>query len=153
MVKDDFTIHCEFKTTSASIGWEGSGWETGWWNGLGLVDGEMHGVQNDFGLSIAKGRVMFGIGNPATTIITSTTYNDDNWHTIVASRERSSGTINLWADGVHQGAKIGNTNSLDAPPNIDIGRIRTGTYYFVGSIRNVLIYDEVFTPANLPYQA
>ena len=39
-----------------------------WFNGAGLVDGEVAGVTNDFGVTLLNGKIAFGVGNLDTTL-------------------------------------------------------------------------------------
>ena len=63
-VQDDFTLSFWVNTTSAGSG------SVHWYQGIGLLDGEVGGVTNDFGTALmAGGRVGFGVGNPDITLI------------------------------------------------------------------------------------
>ena len=46
-----------------------------WYNGNGMVDGEVGGVTNDFGVSYLNSKVAFGVGNGDTTIQSTSTIN------------------------------------------------------------------------------
>src|SRR5512138_1360714 len=61
-VSADFTIECWFRSTKTA------GTDAHWYQGLGLVDGEVGGAANDFGLSFGNGKALFGTGSPDTTI-------------------------------------------------------------------------------------
>jgi hypothetical protein len=53
-----------------------------WWSGEGLVDGEVAGGMDDFGISLAGNGAAFGVGNPDTTITSTSAVNDGQWHTL-----------------------------------------------------------------------
>ena len=139
-VQDDFTLSCWFQTNS-TFGTAGQ-----WYQGLGLVDSEVGGVTNDFGLTIGAGKLMLGIGNPDQTLISPNSYNDGVWHYAVGTRNRSSGDVKLYADGnlVNSSTFI-NVNSLTTPPNLTIGSLQTITSYYGGNISNVQVYSRVLT--------
>ena len=144
-VQDDFTLSCWFKTSqSASF----SGFPQ-WYGGCGLVDGEVANVVNDFGLTMGSGKVLFGVGNPDTTITSSLTYNDNIWHQATATRIRSTGVITLYVDGIQVATATGGTNSLTAPPGLRIGSIQTGVQFFSGSIASVQIHNRALSAAEV----
>lgn len=81
-----------------------------WYHGCGLVDGEVSGVTNDFGLSIGDGRVLFGVGGPTAagddtdpTITSDTSIADGEWHTVLATRDGPE--IALYVDGREVGRR------------------------------------------------
>jgi hypothetical protein len=137
-VENDFSIEVWFRTSSlgGSVGI--------WANGFGLVDGEVSGVSNDFGISIGNGYIAFGVGNPDTTIYSATRYNDNLWHHVVATRQKSTGIISLYIDNVLIGQRTAtNTNTLSAPANLAIGRLQSGVGYLSCDVANVKIYNKV----------
>jgi hypothetical protein len=141
IVQDDFTLSCWFKTSQSS---SFSGFPQ-WYGGIGLIDGEVAGTANDFGLSIGSGKVLFGVGNPDTTITSSLTYNDNRWHQATATRIKSTGVIILYIDGVQVASAIGGTNSLTAATSLRIGSIQTDIQFFSGSIASVQIYNQALS--------
>jgi hypothetical protein len=139
-VQDDFTLSCWFQTNS-TFGAAGS-----WWQGMGLVDGEVAGGANDFGLTIGAGKLMFGIGSPDQTLISPNSYNDGVWHYVVGTRNRSSGDVKLYADGnLVNSSTFTNVGSLTSPPNLTIGSLQTISSYYGGNISNVQVYNRVLT--------
>lgn len=147
-VEDDFTIAFEFRTRSG-----GGRPSCHWFGGSGLVDTESSSVAaavvrrpveaSDFGVSVADGRVMFGVGRPDATVASGRRYNDGQWHAVVARRHRASGVLQLEVDGILEDSKIGSTQSLDASPFLDIGRNARGKNYFRGELRHVFVLREV----------
>jgi len=144
-VADDFSIECWFRST------QGIGTGTSWSQGAGLVDGDAAGTANDFGVSLrSDGKVVAGVGNPDTSIVSSSGgYDDDNWHHAVFTRKKSTGAIRLYVDGVSAGTATGNTLSLNASTNLSLGRIATGTGYFAGTLDDVAIYNAELTAADV----
>lgn len=135
-VQDDFTLMCFIKSTDDPP--NGSQWH----QGNGLIDGEVAGVVNDFGMSIIDAGVLAGgIGNSDTTLKGTTLINDGNWHMCAMRRIMSSGFFALNVDGVNEGNGSGNTNSLTAPTNLTMGRIMTGGKYFDGEMDEVRIMN------------
>lgn len=146
-VQDDFTLSAWIKTTSTS------GFLTGAWTGMGIIDGEVPGVVNDFGLTMAQGRLMFGIGGggggaPDVTITSPMTYNDNNWHHVVCTRVKTTGAIVMYVDGAQVATGTGNSNTLTSPSELKIGRSNENRY-FQGNISSVNIYNNALTAAQV----
>jgi len=144
-VSNNFTIAFWVNTTTTG----GSGQ---WYNGKGLVDGEMAGVVNDFGLTLIGTNAAFGIGNPDTTITTTNAINDGAWHHVTATRDAGSGQMNLYLDGSLQATTTGPTGTKGASTNLRIGALRTlvaGTF-LAGAIDDVQIFGRVFSAGEVP---
>jgi hypothetical protein len=142
VVQDDFTIALWVKTTQKAP--EGS-----WFNGAGLVDGEVAGVTDDFGTALVGGAFAFGVGKPDTTIKSTTPINDGRWHHVAATRDRATGAIRVFVDGKREAEGAGGKQSLTAPPGLMIGQLQTGINHFRGSLADVRIYERVLTDAEL----
>jgi hypothetical protein len=140
VVQDDFTLSCWFKTTQSYQ----SSATVAWYNGAGLVDSEVGGVTNDFGMSVQVGKVVFGVGNPDLSIQSILTYNDNIFHNAVGTRNKTNGQINLYVDGVFVTSAVGNTNTLNAANNILVGCINN-TQFFIGNIAQVSIYNRALS--------
>ena len=140
-VSDDFSLGIWFNTTVNS----GNG-NNQWWSGRGMLDGEVGGTTNDFGMTMGAGIVMFGTGQPDTTIRSTSTLNDGNWHYALATRTKSTGAIQLYIDGsLDASTTTSNTSSLTAPTYITIGRLQAGGDYWQGKVSKVHIYNRVLT--------
>jgi hypothetical protein len=150
-VQDDLSVEFWFEST------QGLGTNAQWWGNAGLVDAEVAGAANDFGVSLrSDGRITAGTGTPDASIVSSSAgYNDGNWHHVVFTRTRSSGALNLYVDGVSAGSATGATASLTSPASINFGRIQTGTNYFAGSLDEVATYNVALSQATVTahYQA
>jgi O-glycosyl hydrolase len=145
VVSNDFTIAFWLKTTgSASSGQ--------WWDGKGLVDGEVPGTVNDFGVSLVGTKVGLGIGNPDTTVTTTNAANDGQWHHVAATRDAVSGQMLVYVDGVLQAAGYGPLGTRTAPPALRIGSIQAGYSggFFSGAIDDVQLFTRVFAAAEIP---
>ncbi len=118
-----------------------------WWNGEGLVDGEVAGVVDDFGISLAGNTAAFGVGNPDTTITATTAINDGQWHHVAATRSAFTGLMQLYVDGVLQASATGPFGPKTSPPNLRIGSIQTGVSggFLAGTIDDVQIFGRVLS--------
>lgn len=112
-----------------------------WWQGAALIDGDVPGTANDFGVSIdGAGAVLAGVGNPDTTISSgATNYGDGAWHYVVFTRTQSTGAIALYVDGTLRGSNpgTGNTGLLNAASVLTIGDYANG-----GSGGSAAVIDE-----------
>ena len=139
-ISADFTIVVEFRSSQTQSFGGGQ-----WYNGAGLVDGEVSGVVNDFGLSLNQGRVLGGTGSPDTTASsTSASYADNNAHTAVF--KRTGGALSLYVDGqLVSTPTTGGTQQLTSPPRLVLGSLQTNVDYFSGDIAEVLIYSQALS--------
>ena len=133
-----FTIAFWMKTTSTG----GTG--TNWYNGTGLVDGEVSGIANDFGVTLLNGKVAFGVGNPDTTLISTITLNDGQWHHIALTRDGFDGSMTIGLDGVVNTNLFGPIGARMAPPFLRLGSLQTGAAgkFYNGVLEDVRLYNE-----------
>jgi hypothetical protein len=143
-VQDDFTILCVYRSS------QGIGTGTAFYQGAGLVNGEVAGVQNDFGTSLnTNGFLLAGTGNPDITIVSSrSNYNNGEPHLFTFKRTGASGTLALYADGVPAGAAAGGTQSLTSADRLVLGAQQTLIYFLTGDIAEVKIYNSALSDAD-----
>ncbi|PWU10692.1 MAG: hypothetical protein C5B50_24915 [Verrucomicrobia bacterium] len=134
-ISNDFSIAFWVNTTSTG----GSGQ---WYQGKGLVDGEVSGPANDFGTALVGSKFALGIGNPDTTILSTTSINDGHWHYCVATREAASGAIKAYIDGLLEATGTAGTQALVAPAFLRFGSLQTGVNFFNGSLDEVKIFNR-----------
>lgn len=135
---NDFSIAFWVKTTQ-------TGGTPQWYNGRGLVDGDAPFNANDFGTALVGNKFGFGVGNPDTTIVSSTAINDGQWHHCVATRQQSTGSIKVYVDGTLQNTGTGTRNSLTASPRLLLGAFASGNGYFNGSLDEVKIFSRTLS--------
>jgi hypothetical protein len=142
MVADNFSLCIWFQTSvTSSTG-------TQWYQGQGLLDSEVPGSVNDFGLAYLNNKAVFGTGATDTTIQGTTSLNDGVWRYIVATRNKTTGAISLYVNGTLEASGTGNTNSLNAATYIYIGSSNggVGTYGSInGNVALAQIYNKVLT--------
>ena len=122
-----------------------SGGTPNWYNGEGLVDGEVSGTTGDFGVALVGTKVGFGIGNPDTTLPSVKNISDNVWHQVAVTRDAGSGAMTICIDGKFDSTMTGPTGVRTNPPALRIGSIQTGTGFFSGSISDVTMYQQVLT--------
>ena len=145
VISNSFTISFWLKTTDTGGGSQ-------WWAGKGLVDGEVQGTADDFGVSLVGGSAALGIGNPDTTITTTNAVNDGQWHHIAATRDVNSGQMLIYVDGALQASGVGPTGTRTAPPALRLGSIQPGYSggFLNGVMDDVQLFDRVFAASEIP---
>jgi hypothetical protein len=137
-VDNDFSIAFWVKTTQTA----GTGQ---WYNGAGLVDGDSPGPANDFGTAMCGGKFVFGVGNPDTTLFSTTSINDGAWHQCVATRQQALGTMKVYVDGILQAAGTGSKNTLNSSARLLFGAISSGGGYFNGNLDEIKIFSRTLS--------
>ncbi|WP_186329276.1 LamG domain-containing protein [Agrococcus jejuensis] len=149
-IQDSFTIELWFRSDNG-----GKGIGSQWYNGAGLVDAEVGGVANDFGIALmADGRVLAGVGNhngTDRTIASQAGLANNVWHHVVMTRNQTNGVVELWIDGVSVGTVTAGTQSLTASASIDLGRLQTNVagQYYRGNLDEVAMYSRVLSASEI----
>lgn len=123
-----------------------------WYEGKGLVDGDISGAANDSGVALVRnGHVGFGLGNPDTMIESTTAVNDGGWHHIAATSD-GNGNMRLYVDGALQdqenagpAANRANTSFTIGALNFPIGT----TGEMLGFLDEVAFYPHALTQTDV----
>ena len=150
-VANDFTIAFWFKSSAQGSGNEN---DLRWFLGTGLVDGEINGVHNDFGISLIRSQIAAGTGNPETFVAGPKGMTDDLWHHVCFTRQQSTGEIRLWIDGIEhlpydEQFSKGGTQPLTDRNRLSIGRSPDGGSRFNGSLDELGFWNRVLTPPEI----
>lgn len=99
-----FTIEFWMKTAKGNTaGPQTCGWgNVNWIYGNIVVDRDRYNQGRKFGLSLAAGRLVFGVTNGAgesRTICGDTDLRNGKWHHVAVQRRRSDGMLWIWVDG------------------------------------------------------
>jgi hypothetical protein len=139
MVQDDFTLEAWIKTITSFSG-------TNFYDGNGLIYADVGGVANDFGSSILSGKFAFGVGNPDTTITSTTMVTTGQWVHVAATRRKSTGEIQLFVNGQLESSKtVAQTASLTASATMTFGANSIDGKYFNGAIDEIRVWNVVRT--------
>ena len=142
LISGDFTIVCLFRSS------QGSNTGTLFYQGAGLVNGEVAGAANDFGMCLfANGSLCAGTGNPDVAVNSSMGFNDGQPHILTFTRTRATGVLALFVDGVLAGTTAGGMQPLTAPAQLVLGAQQTLVNFFTGDIAEVKIYDGALSDA------
>jgi len=141
-VTDDFTVAMWVKTTDTA-GSAGAQW----WNGKGLVDGEVGGGGADWGTAIVNGKFVLGVGSSEgdTTLASSVNINDGIWHHVAATRNNTNGAMAVYVDGVLRASGIGPTGPRTFPSSLRIASLQTGNNFLNGTLDDVRLYDRILS--------
>lgn len=124
----DFTIEFQLKALLADnpLGNSASqGTNDDWTLGHIIADRDIFGGGDygDYGISLAAGRIAFGVNNGSNsyTLIGNTNVADGNWHHIAVTRNSTSGGMRIFVDGlsdkyVTSTAVTGNVSYRDGRP-------------------------------------
>jgi len=149
-IAGDFSIEFWVKTTQNYVGeLFGQPQCSQWWQGAGLVDADVSGGAQDFGVSICAGKIIAGVGVPEVSVISAGTYNNNAWHHVVFTRTQATGALNLYVDGSLVGTATGNTGLLNASPVLNFGRMGFNANYFAGTLDEVAVYTSVVSPTTV----
>ncbi len=176
-VGGDLTIEFWMKTTatggSCTPGASGDGWITG----RTIIDRDVYGNgdHGDYGISLANGRMCFGVerGSSGRTIYGSTNVANGQWRHIAVTRRASDGQVRIFVDGQLDAQGSGPTGDIsyrdgrptiypNSDPFLVIGAekhdISAAYPSYIGllddvRISNVVRHDGAFTRPNAPHAA
>ncbi|MCF2489118.1 LamG-like jellyroll fold domain-containing protein [Dyadobacter sp. CY347] len=140
-ISEDFTIEYWLKTTDR--GNEGSQW----FNGKGIVDGDVGGVNMDFGTSLLGSKLAFGIGGGYTqadhTIQSTSDINTGVWNHIAVTRSMSTKIVRIFINGVEEAAAIGNNPyALGTPTFLRVAGLASGGGGLRASIDELRVWNR-----------
>ncbi|MCP4798150.1 MAG: DUF1549 domain-containing protein, partial [Phycisphaeraceae bacterium] len=142
-----FTVSFWLQTTAQA---RGSASDPRWFLGSGLIDGEVPGIENDFGLAmVGPGVISAGVGRPETFINSAPGFNDGEWHHVALTRDASNGRFVLYVDGVEVAAKTGGRQRLNMIDELTVGRAHPGGGGFAGTLDEIRIHDRPLRPEEI----
>jgi hypothetical protein len=123
----DFTLEFWIKATADSnrAGPVECGANNHWINGNIVVDRDRFGQDRKFGLSLAAGRVVFGVSGNGTgdrTVCGQTDLRDGAWHHLAVQRRRSDGYLWVFVDGRLEAEADGPDGDISYPDGAPPGR-------------------------------
>jgi hypothetical protein len=100
----DFTIEWWMKAKAADnpAGAVTCGYNADWIHGNTLIDRDRYNQDREYGISLAGGKLVLGIGGESFTYLTlcgTVTVADNQWHHVAVERQRSDGFLWIWVDG------------------------------------------------------
>ena len=114
-----FTIELWLRSAAGNTaGGVRCGQDVDWIYGNIVLDRDRYNQGRKFGLSLAAGRVVFGVTNGANasrTICGDTDLRDGVWHHVAVERRRSDGMLWLWVDGDLEARADGSNGDVSYP--------------------------------------
>jgi hypothetical protein len=138
LVENDFTLEAWIKAAGPSL--------TGamFFEGNGLIYADVGGVADDFGTSLLNNHFSFGIGNPDTTLQSTTDVTTGAWFHVAATRSAITGVIQVFVSGVLEAQQtLANTRPLTAQAFLTLGANTIDSRYFIGWMDEVRIWNVV----------
>ncbi len=138
MAHDDFSISFWLRTTATAPD------HAQWWGGKGMVDGEVLGGENDFGVALVGNKAAFGVGDAGgdVTVVSQSEVNDGYWHHIAATRQADTGQMMLYVDGMLEAEMVGPTGSKGDPESLLVGSLnRYSGQFLPGWFDDIRIYE------------
>ena len=116
----DFTIEFWMKAAAAdnTAAPVTCGSNAAWVDGNVLVDRDRQGADRKFGVSVAGGKLVFGVSGDGTgdlTICSARSVLDARWHHVAVERRRSDGWMWLYLDGVLEAQADGPDGDVSYP--------------------------------------
>jgi hypothetical protein len=115
----DFTIEWWMQAGAPSSGDAvACGAGSGWLDGVGLLDRDRVGQDRKYGVSLARGALVFGVagdGTGAYTLCGSRLVTDGAWHHVAVARRRGDGYLWLWVDGELDASGPGPAGDISYP--------------------------------------
>lgn len=148
-VVEDFSISFWIRTTQTGGDDSGNWFHTG---NVPLIDGKMGVDQNDFGVALANGNILFGMESAGTiaNLASLIAVNDGTWHHVVVTRTFSSGQMEVTIDGFQTSSTNGPANAiLDSAELLFIGRRPYRGNYFQGELDDIRFYGKVLSGADI----
>jgi hypothetical protein len=162
----DFTIGFWIKTNKT--GGVISTMNRQWQNGHALIDADAAGGDNDWGISLANGKILFGVGQTSGSDFTaesSIVISDNKWHHIAVTRNATTGAMDIYIDGNKDTGTIiyqWNGSTLSTTSSVIIGAINT-TFFriaqstssslslFNGQLDEIKIFDKDRSSTQIAY--
>jgi hypothetical protein len=115
----DFTIEFWMRAASGNdAGTVSCGANVDWILGNVIIDRDRFAQDRKFGISMAGGRIVFGVSGAGTgdrTICGTTDLRDSQWHHVAVQRRRSDGFMWLYVDGQQQASANGPDGDISYP--------------------------------------
>jgi hypothetical protein len=141
---NDMTIQSWINTTSNGNG-------NSHWMQMQIMSAETPGSASDFGFGVNQnGQLQWGNGPSDGSITSTNVVNTGNWINVAVTRNKATGNINLYINGVNiNSGTLDSGNSLTSNNNLIIGSGTDGGKNWIGYMNNILAYTSVLTDSDI----
>lgn len=147
LVQDSFTVAFFVRSDRGGAGRRD---DPRWFTGTGLVDGEVPGIVDDWGVAwLDDGRIVAGVGDPETFVASPGGHHDGAWHHVAFTRDAADGRIALYVDGALVGEATGSRAPRRAPERLVVGRAQPGGPGFRGDLDELVFHRRALTAAEV----
>jgi hypothetical protein len=95
-----------------------------------------------------NGKLRFESGSGMNLLYSSSVVNDNTWHNAVTTYDNTTGTVNMYLDGVLTASGTG--VNLSTPSTIiKFGNSPWANTFFIGQIDDIAIYNRALTPQEI----
>jgi hypothetical protein len=143
-VTNDMTWIIWFNTTSSA-----GNPNAPWYQAPMMVGGELGGDVADMGICLAQGRILFGMGQPDTTFVSTRSYNDGNWHQLAVTRNIATGQAQIFVDGVLDNTHTNFPKGARINTGLGIAANQDGNAKFQGKLAQIRAYNSVLTQSQI----
>src|SRR5260370_33191186 len=106
--------------------------------GNGLIYGDCGGAPEDLGTALVNNPFSLGIGNPDTTIQSTTDVTTGQWFHVAATRSASTGMIQVYVNGTMEaGMTRANMRALTAQSLLTLGGNTIDSRFYFGPLGEV----------------
>lgn len=147
-VRTNWSIFVVAKTSQSG------GSSTGqWYSGYGLLDGEVNFGSGDFGMTLAGGKFLAGLGPSAagvgsdTTVASATSVNTGAGFVLNYNRNAVSGYFENRVNGALEGSITSSNIGVRGPPRLTIGKLQDDSLsgYFNGTIYEIIAFQTLLS--------
>ena len=133
--------------TSTPSSYRGGG--TQWYQGAGLIDGEIGGVTNDWGITLIGNKVAAGIGNPDLTIKSTSSVTTGEWVFVAATWSSTAAQMKLYINNVLEATQYGTGREPRLTGNSFLIGYDTNDTYYTGALDKIQFYNRALSPTDL----
>jgi hypothetical protein len=120
-----------------------------WYQSPMMVGGELGGDVADLGIGMAQGRIVFGMGQPDTTFVSTKSYNDGRWHQLAVTRNIATGQAQIFVDGALDNTHNNFPKGARINTGLGIAYNAGASENFQGNLAQIRAYSSVLTASQI----
>jgi len=120
-----------------------------WYQSSMMVGGELGGDVADMGIGMAQGRIVFGMGQPDTTFVSTKSYNDGRWHQLAVTRNIATGQAQIFVDGALDNTHNNFPKGARINTALGIAYNAGASENFQGNLAQIRAYSSVLTASQI----